>query len=51
MYMVQNASLMLWNGRTAKSIGSWKFAVVSLSSDVNASSKPAESIDNSLLDD
>jgi len=42
MYVVQNASLMLWNGRTAKSIGSWKFVVINFSSDTSASSKPAQ---------
>jgi len=40
MYMVQNASFMLWNGRTARSIGSWKFVVINFSSETSASSKP-----------
>ena len=44
MQLVQNASLMLWNGRTARSIGRWKFAADNFSSDNSASSNPVQII-------
>ena len=33
---------MLWNGRTAKSVGSWKSAAINFSSDTSASSNPGQ---------